>query len=89
MQMLLKIAEYPPSHILKQCTEFLLYVCKVVENIVIKSDKVNKKEFVTDLYKALFGLNDPESKLLSSSIDFLHSNNMISKIKNSKNYGPV
>lgn len=80
----LKIAEYPPSHILKQCTEFLLYVCKVVENIIIKSDKVNKKEFVTDLYKALFGLNDPECKLLSSSIDFLHSNNMISKIKNSK-----
>lgn len=79
-----KVAEYPTSHILKQCSEFLLYVCKVVEEVIVKSDKVNKKDFVVDLYKALFGLNDPESKLISSSIDFLHSNNMISKIKKSK-----
>jgi hypothetical protein len=79
-----KIAEYPPNHILKQCNEFLLFVCKVVEEVIVKADKVNKKEFVIDLFKLLFGLNDPECKLLSSSIDFLHSNNMISKVKNSK-----
>jgi len=80
----LKIAEYPPNHILKQCSEFLLYVCKIVEEVVKKSDKVNKKEFVTDLFKQLFSLNDPECKLLSNSIDFLWSNGLISKIKTSK-----
>ena len=79
-----KVVEYPPSHILKQCSEFLLYVCKIVENLVIKSDNINKKEFVIDLFKALFGLNDPECKLLETSIDFLWSNGMISKIKTSK-----
>ena len=79
-----KIAEYPPNHILKQCSEFLLYVCKIVEEVVKKSDKVNKKEFVTDLFKQLFSLNDPECKLLSNSIDFLWSNGLISKIKTSK-----
>ena len=78
------MVEYPPNHILKQCSEFLLYVCKIVENLVIKSDNINKKEFVIDLFKALFGLNDPECKLLGSSIDFLHSNSLISKIKTSK-----
>jgi len=79
-----KIAEYPPNHILKQCNEFLLYVCKVVEEVVVKADKINKKEFVIDLFKQLFSLNDSESKLVSSSIDFLWSNGLISKIKTSK-----
>ena len=52
-----KVVEYPPNHILKLCSEFLLYVCKIVENVIVKSDKVNKKEFVTDLFKQLFSLN--------------------------------
>ena len=69
-----KIAEYPPNHILKQCNEFLLYVCKIVEEVVVKGDKINKKEFVIDLLKQLFSLNEPESKLLGSCIDFLWSN---------------
>ena len=80
----LRIAEYPPNHVLKLCSEFLLYVCKIVENVIVKSDKVNKKEFVTDLFKQLFSLNDPECKLLGNSIDFLWSNGLISKIKTSK-----
>ena len=80
----LKIVEYPPNQVLKLCSEFLLYVCKIVENVIVKSDKVNKKEFVIDLFKQLFALNDPESKLLGNSIDFLWSNGLISKIKTSK-----
>ena len=38
-----KIVEYPANHILKQCNEFLLYTCKIVEEVIVKSDKVNKK----------------------------------------------
>jgi hypothetical protein len=53
-----KIAEYPSNHIFKQCNEFLLYVCKVVEEVVVKADKINKKEFVVDIFKLLFGIND-------------------------------
>ena len=79
-----KVAEYPATYILKSCNEFLLMVCKITEEVIIKADKVNKKEFVTDLFKLLFGINDNECKLLSNSIDFLHSNGMINKIKNTK-----
>ena len=79
-----KVAEYPSTYILKSCSEFLLYVCKVIEEVIIKADKVNKKDFVIDLLKLLFTLNDPECKLLGNSIDFLHSNGMINKIKTSK-----
>jgi len=79
-----KVGEYPPNHILKQCSEFLLFVCKIVEEVIVKGDKVNKKEFVIDLFKSLFSLTEPESKILSSSIDFLWSNGLITKIKTSK-----
>ena len=79
-----KVIEYPPNHVLKQCNEFLLFVCKIVEEVVVKSDKVNKKDFVVDLFKSLFSLNDIECKALGSSIDFLWSNGLISKIKTSK-----
>ena len=79
-----KVGEYPPNHILKKCSEFLLFVCKIVEEVIVKNDKVNKKEFVIDLFKALFSLTEPESKILSSSIDFLWSNGLITKIKTSK-----
>ena len=79
-----KVGEYPPTHNLRLCSEFLLLTCKLVENLVIKSDNINKKEFVIDLFKALFNLTEPECKLLGSSIEFLHSNSLISKIKTSK-----
>ena len=81
-----KISEYPAAYNLKLCQEFLLYCCKVVEEIVLKIDKINKKEFVIDLFKALFSLNDAECKLLGVSIDFLHANNLISKVKTSKRF---
>ena len=55
-----------------------------MEEVIVKADNVNKKEMVIDLFKALFSLNEPESKLLSSSIEFLWSNGLISKIKTSK-----
>ena len=79
-----KVAEYPTTYVLKQCNEFLLYVCKIIEEVIIKADKVNKKDMVIDLFKSLFSITEPESKLLSNSIDFLHSNGMIQKIKTSK-----
>ena len=72
-----KVGEYPPNHILKQCSEFLLLSCKIVEEVIKKGDKVNKKEFVIDLFKALFSL-------MSSSIDFIWSYGLITKIKTSK-----
>jgi len=81
-----KITEYPATYNLKLCQEFLLYCCKVVEEVVFKIDKINKKEFVIDLFKALFSLNDLECKLLGVSIDFLHANNLISKVKTSKRF---
>jgi hypothetical protein len=76
-----KITEYPSTHNLKGCSEFVLYVCKVVENVVVKKQKIDKKQLVLDVFKILFNLQPPEILALDASIEFLHSNGLISKIK--------
>ena len=79
-----KVAEYPATHNLKSCQEFLLYVTKIVEEVVKESEGINKKELVINLFKALFGLPDAEVKVLDASIEFLWSNGLICKISSSK-----
>ena len=76
-----KIAEYPATHNLKGCSEFVLYCCKIVENVVVKKQKIDKKQLVLDVFKILFALSPAELLSLDASIEFLHSNGLISKVK--------
>ena len=76
-----KILEYPATHNLKGCSEFVLYCCKIVENVVVKKQKIDKKQLVLDLFKQLFNLQPAELQVLDSAIEFLHSNGLISKVK--------
>ena len=79
-----KLASLPPSISYKNNSEFILYVCKLVENVVCKADGLNKKELVLNILKPLLGLNDAESKVAGEIIEFLHSNGLIQAIKKSK-----
>lgn len=79
-----KIAEYPATHNLKNCQEFLLYVTKVVENVVLKKQKIDKKQLVLDVFKILFNLQPLEIVALDASIQFLYDNGLICKIPLSK-----
>jgi hypothetical protein len=54
------------------------------EELVKKSEGINKKELVINLFKALFGLPEAEVKVLDASIEFLWSNGLIYKISSSK-----
>lgn len=76
-----KLQSLPPNVIYKTNTEFILYVCKLVENVILKSDGVNKKELVLKIMREVIGCNDAECKLVGEIIEFLHSNGMIQKIK--------
>ena len=79
-----KVCEFPASHNLKSCQEFILMVCNLVEEIVKKSDKINKKELVINVLKSVLVLSEAESKLVDASIEFLWSNDLIQKIPSSK-----
>ena len=76
-----KLQSLPPNVVYKTNTEFILYVCKLVENVILKSDGVNKKELVLNIMRTIVGCNDAECKLVGEIIEFLHSNGMIQKIK--------
>lgn len=75
-----KIADYPASHNLKICNEFLLMCCKLVEEVIKKSDLINKKQLVLDLFKSIFNLSAPELVVLDNAVEFLWSNGLICKI---------
>jgi hypothetical protein len=79
-----KIASLPPNVSYKNNTELILYVCKLVENVVSKKDGLNKKELVINILRPLLGLNDAEAKLTGEIIEFLHSNGLIQRIKQVK-----
>lgn len=79
-----KLASLPPNILYKNNSEFILYVCKLVENVICKADKLNKKELVLNILKPLLSLNDAEAKTAGEIIEFLHSNGMIQAIKKSK-----
>mgnify|MGYP003651813731 CR=1 FL=1 len=79
-----KVAEYPVSYQLKSCQEFILFCCKLIENLVQKKDKIDKKELLKDVFKQLFNLQPPELLVLDATIEFLWSNSLICKIPLSK-----
>ncbi len=79
-----KIAGLSNPQQYKFCNDFLLYVCKLVEAFFVKKDKADKKQVVLDIMRAVFGHNDTELKLVSTAIEFLFSNGLITKIKLSK-----
>lgn len=79
-----KIASLPANVSYKNNTELILYVCKLVENVVCKKDNINKKDLVINILRPLLALNDAEAKLTSDIIEFLHSNGLIQRIKQVK-----
>lgn len=79
-----KIASLPVGMPYKNNSELILYVCKLVENVIVKKDSINKKDLVISILRPLLALNDSEAKLTGDIIEFLHSNGLIQKIKQSK-----
>ena len=79
-----KAGEFPATHNLKICQEFLLMVCNLVEEVVKKSEKINKKELVINVLKNVLTLSEPESKIVAASIEFLWGNDLIKKVASSK-----
>ena len=67
----------------RNCNQFLLLVINLIENSIVKSDKISKKELVIDIYKSIFGITDDASidlMTLDNSIEFLISNNKVAKV---------
>jgi hypothetical protein len=61
-------------------SEFLTYLTNIIEFLVDKKDKVDKKDLALDIFKNLFGANEDELVLIARNIEYLHSNRFIKKV---------
>jgi len=79
-----KVSEFPPNSNLRLCSEFLSFVCNILEEVHRNEKKVDKKSICINLYRHLFNITDAEAKILESTIDFIHSNKLINTIPKTK-----
>jgi len=63
----------------KMNNDILLLICNLVEHL-IKDKKINKKDFVLDIFQHIFNIDETEKQIVSSNIEFLHSNGAIKKL---------
>lgn len=60
--------------------EFVLYVMNLIEHLVAKKDKIDKKELFVSIAREHLGASDEQIDLLKSLIEFLHVNKSIKKV---------
>ena len=60
--------------------EFILYLMNLVEHLVDKKDKIDKKKLLLDLFKNHYGATDADLQLIDRMIEFLHTNHKVKKV---------
>lgn len=73
-----------PLHSYKNNTEFVLLVLNLIEHLVVKSNKIDKKALAVQILTVMLNLNATEAQTLDTNIEFLHSNKMIKKVSKFK-----
>ena len=65
--------------------EFLSLACSLIEHLVKKDDKINKKELLLSIYDVLFpNISLEDKQQISSNVEFLLDNKQIKKVSNYK-----
>jgi hypothetical protein len=59
--------------------EFLTFLTNMIEILVDKKDKINKRDLALSIFKEHFGATDEEVELIGKNIDYLHNNKVIKK----------
>lgn len=76
-----RIQSFPNYQQYKNDVEFLLLVCNMLEHLVNKGEKINKKETLIEIYKQTFAALTPdEQKAIEQNVEFLWNNKKIKKV---------
>lgn len=70
----LRLPEY------KNNTEFVLLVLNLIEHLVKKKHKIDKKKLAVHILSTMLNLGPQDVTALETNIEFLHSNKMIKKV---------
>ena len=80
-----RIRALPEVNNFRNNTDLIHLVCNLAENAIKKKwGAVDKKSFVVKILNTLFTYNVVEKSQAEDVIEFLHSNNQINKVDNSK-----
>lgn len=76
-----RIQSFPNYAQYKNDVEFLLLVCNMLEHLVNKGEKINKKDVLVEIYKQVFtSLSPDEQKAIEQNVEFLWNNKKIKKV---------
>jgi hypothetical protein len=73
------ITKIPSVEKLKLDPELTLYVCKCLENVIEKINKIDKKNLAVRVLTAIFSLSNDEQLVVGQQIEFLYNNGKINK----------
>ena len=80
-----RVRALPEVNNFRNNTDLIHLVCNLAENAIKKKwGSVDKKSFVVRVLNTLFTYNVVEKTQVEDVIEFLHSNNQINKVANSK-----
>ena len=80
-----RVRSLPEVNNFRNNTDLIHLVCNLAENAIKKKwGSVYKKSFVVRVLNTLFTYNVVEKTQVEDVIEFLHSNNQINKVENSK-----
>jgi hypothetical protein len=57
----------------KNDSEFLALICNLIEHLIHKKDKINKRDLALDIISTLFNVSAEDREALGKNIDFLCS----------------
>ena len=60
--------------------EFLTLLTNLIEYLVVKKDKINKKDLALEIMREFFAATDEDLEIISKNIEYLHSNKVIKKV---------
>ena len=74
-----KIRSLPDFLSLKLNPEIVLFACNLIEHIVKKKYKIDKKQLCINVLSTIFAFTEVDKKSAGEIIDFLHSTNSIKR----------
>ena len=74
-----RIRSLPNFQELKLNPELVLYACNLIENIVKRKYKIDKKNLCVNVLTSIFAFTDADKKSCGEIVEFLHSTGQIKK----------
>jgi len=60
--------------------EFLTLLTNLIEYLVARKDKINKKQLALEIMKDYFAATDEDLEIIGKNIEYLHNNKVIKKV---------